>query len=519
MESIMLQNLLFYRQRISKSREAIYDYDNGIRYTYGQLYRRAGRLARFLVDTCHLQKGDCVGFYSASHVAFFDAFFSSFQTGIIVSSYNYKLHQSELLKMVQSERPRVLFYGADLGENLNYFRENTEIEHYIALTGPLADTGDWDYERVIAEGQDCSPVDTPLEENDIQMYLHTGGTTGTPKTAMISYRTVFYNCVCDILTNALSMTDCAYVFLPMFHTSAWNIITLPLLMCGGRIVLTSHFNAGTALDIIARERPTIGMAVPSMYKLMAEHENFLSTDFSCFRWLSSGGATAQKNIMEAYWKRGVPLANGYGMTEVGPHNLTMPLVDMSMELIRKKWQSVGVPMYFNHIRIVDDHLNDVPVGTCGELLFRGPLVFSGYLNNEAESDAMIHDGWVRTGDMAWQDPDGYYYIAGRKKQMFISGGENIYTAEIEAVIGAHHSVLDVCVIGVDDACWGEVGKAIMVVEPDLYRQSDLQEFLKEHLSTIKIPKHLVTVDSLPLNAAGKRDMHKIKKLYGERLPR
>lgn len=512
MESKALQDMLFYRTRISGNKEAIYDHDTGRRYTYGELYRRASQLAHFLVEDCHLKKGDCVGFFCSNHPAFFEAFFAGLQTGIIITTYNFRLNISELLTMMEHERPQILFYECSQGERIKQIRGRIEIARSISLDIP--NEGDLAYEAIF-DRPEVSPLRADLSEDDILIYFHTGGTTGTPKTAMISCRAVFYNCVCDIMTNALTMEDAELVFLPLFHTSGWNITTLPLLMCGGRIVLTRRFKAGTALKIIAQERPTVGMAVPAVYKALAAHPDFDKTDVSCFRWLASGGSTVQKTVMEAFWARGVPLTNGYGMTEVGPHNMTVPMVGASVEWLRSKWNSIGTPMYFNEVRIVDDQGRDVPDGVQGELLFKGPLVFSGYLNDPAESAAMIEDGWVHTGDIAWRDGDGYYYIAGRKKTMFISGGENIFPSEIEAVLGAFPAVKGVCVIGVPDERWGEVGKAILVVDPAVYEEEALLAFLKEHLSTIKIPRYFQITDHIPLNSAGKRDIAQIRALFGK----
>lgn len=515
MEGDVLQNLLFYRSRISKDREAIYDYDTGKRYTYGELHARSIRMANFLSEDCGLTKGDCVGFFSANHPAFFEVFFASFYTGIIVTTYNYRLKGEELLSQIRNERPKVLFYEQRLRRNVENFMGTTAVERFVCLDG--GSSGASEYEQALA-GAGETAADTPISEEDIQMYFHTGGTTGTPKTAMISYRTVFYNCICDIMTNALSMEDAEYVFLPLFHTSGWNIITLPLLMCGGRIILTRGFSAGQALRIIAEERPTVGMAVPSVYKSIMEHPDFLQTDLSCFRWLASGGSTVQKAVMESYWKRGIPLTNGYGMTEIGPHNMAVPMVNTTVEWLREKWNSIGVPMYFNQVRIVDDQEHDVPDGSLGELLFKGPLVFSGYLNAPRETAAITRDGWVHTGDIAWRDTDGYYYIAGRKKMMFISGGENIFPIEIESIISSYPGVRDVCVIGVKDEQWGEVGKAILVVDRALYDEKQLIDYLKDHLSTIKIPKYFEVTEDIPLNSAGKRDMRRIHQLFGDPHP-
>ena len=513
MQRKFLYNLNYFRARISGSREAVFDAACNRRYTYGQLYERAGKLADFLVHDCGLGKGDVVAFCSSNAMAFIDAFFAGYQTGIIISTYNHKLQAGELAEMIRSENPRILFYEESIGEKIQTIRENTRVQRYYTLYAGDGPGQDPPYEQIL-ERPYRGPLETDIDPEDIQMYLHTGGTTGRPKTALISFRAMFYNCVCDVFTNGLSAEDCAYVFLPFSHTSAWNIITIPLLMCGGRIILGRRFDADRILEIISRERPTVGMAVPVCYKRMAESPRFLETDFSCFKWMSTGGGPAQLGIMQHYWDRGIRLANGYGMTEVGPHNLTFPLVGMELNEIRKKWNSVGLPMYFNSVRVVDEQGRDVPEGTTGELCFSGPLVFSGYLHDRENRELGFQDGWVRTGDMVRVDAEGYYYIMGRKKHMYISGGENIYTTEIEEIISAFPAVQDVCVIGVPDDHWGEVGKALLVVDADTFCMEAFRQYLAQTLASIKIPRYIEEVDQFPLTGAGKKDMARIRELYG-----
>lgn len=513
MQREFFYNLNYFRMRISGNREAVFDASCNQRYTYRQLYERAGKLADFLVHDCGLHKGDVVAFCSSNAMAFVDAFFAGYQTGIIISTYNHKLQAQELVQMIRNERPKILFYEECISGKVAVIKAETEIQRYYTLYPDSGSPEDPPYDGIL-ERPYRGELEADLEPEDIQMYLHTGGTTGTPKTALISFRAMFYNCVCDVFTNALNAEDCAYVFLPFSHTSAWNIITIPLLMCGGRIILGRRFDADRVLEIIARERPTVGMAVPICYKRMAEAPNFLDTDFSCFRWMSTGGGPAQLGIMQHYWDRGIRLANGYGMTEVGPHNLTFPLVGTGLNEIRRKWNSVGLPMYFNFVRIVDEEGREVPPGTTGELCFSGPLVFSGYLNDEENTRLAFQDGWVRTGDIARMDAEGYYYIMGRKKHMYISGGENIYTTEIEEIISAFPAVKDVCVIGVRDETWGEVGKALIVTDADTFCMEAFRQYLVKTLASIKIPRYIEEVSQFPLTGAGKKDMTRIRELYG-----
>jgi fatty-acyl-CoA synthase len=258
------------------------------------------------------------------------------------------------------------------------------------------------------------------------------------------------------------------------------------------------------------------MCVETLYKALAAHPDFEKTDLSCFRWMINGAAPITKKTLEIYWGRDVRLFNAYGMTEIGPSNIAPPLNEISLAKARGKWNSVGIPMYFNNIRIVDEKGEKVRQGEVGELIAKSPLQFSGYWNDNAQSQAIQRNGWIYTGDIACVDQDGYYYICGRKKNMFISGGENIFPLEIERVISSHPSIDSAVVIGVPDDRWGEVGKAVVVLKNgNKLTKEELRQFLLgEDLSRIKIPKYVQFVESLPLNSVGKLDFGALRELCG-----
>jgi fatty-acyl-CoA synthase len=228
----------------------------------------------------------------------------------------------------------------------------------------------------------------------------------------------------------------------------------------------------------------------------------------------SGAAPISRQTMELYWRRGVRLMNGYGMTEIGPNNLVPP-VGSSLAEIEAKWNSAGKPLFFNDVRIVDQSGNDVPTGVQGELIWRGPLCYSGYWQNEAASRAAVKDGWIYSGDVGYKDEDGYYYICGRLKNMFITGGENIFPTEIEEALCKHAEVKSACVIGVPDKRWGEVGKALIVRrEGTAVTKTELLAHVTSEISRIKVPVYVKFVDEIPHNAVGKTDLVTIKNLYG-----
>lgn len=513
MNETFMMDLAAYRARTSGQREAVLDYDRGIRYTYQQMQERACRLANYLTGTLGLKKGDCIAFCSSNAMAFLDAFFSGFKTGIIVTTYNPKLHPRELTAMMQNEKPKVLFFEDALADKIASIVQDIPVQHYVSLFGKCDRFPTEFYDDLLASAPPVFTGQAVIDPEDIQMYLHTGGTTGTPKAAMLSYRCVFFNAVAEIINNGLHLEDVVYVLLPLFHTSGWNVLLIPLLYCGGRVILKRSFDPGQALQIIREERPTVAIAVPTVYKMLAEHPDFQKTDFSCFKWLETGGAPARKEVMEPYWKRGIKLINAYGMTEIGPNNITPSLADMTIDDIRRKWNTVGFPMYFNQVKILNDDGERVSEGEPGEIWFKGPLTFSGYLNHPKETAEAVQDGWVRTGDIVRIDEDGYYHIVGRKKNMYISGGENIFPNEIEDVIRQLPSIRDVCVFGVHDEKMDEVGKAVLVVDAENFSMEELEEYVKKHLPSIKRPRYYQIVGSLPINAAGKTDLAELRRLY------
>lgn len=509
-----LPNLSLYRARISGHKEAVFDYDQGVRYTYGDLELRARRLAWFLTHTLGLEKGDRIGFCANNSIGFIDAFYASCKTGIIITTYNCLLRQTELAEMVENENPRAIFYSEKCKDVVEAIRRYGGDREFISLERSV-DGERYSYADIMAvEPGELAEIE--LEPDDVQMLIHTGGTTGRPKAAMLTYRSLFYNAVSDVFTLQLGASDTAYVFLPFFHTAAWNILTMPLLMSGGRVIITGGFQPGTALKIMREERPTVGIAVETIYKAMAEHPDFAGTDLSCYRWLISGAAPITRQTMERYWSRNVKLVNGYGMTEIGPNNLAMPLNEMGIPEIRAKCASAGRPMYFNHVRIVDDSGRDVPTGERGELLWRGNLIFGGYWNDPAATAAMFtDDGWVHSGDIGYCDEDGFYYICGRIKNMYITGGENIFPLEIEEVIAGHPEVAECCALGVPDEKWGEVGKALVVRRPGSTLDAEaVRGLVRTQLSSIKIPRYVTFVTEIPKNAVGKLDQGLIKQRHG-----
>jgi fatty-acyl-CoA synthase len=287
--------------------------------------------------------------------------------------------------------------------------------------------------------------------------------------------------------------------MPPFHTGGWNVLTTPLLHHGGFIFLMKKFEPAEVLRLINEEKVSIFMGVPTMLKMMADEPAFESSDFSQLYYIIVGGEPMPIPLIEKWHKKGVPIRQGYGMTEVGP-NLTSLHQD---DAVRKKG-SIGRPNYYVEIKIVDEKGREMPANQAGELLLKGPMVTPGYWKNEEATRKTIEEGWFHTGDRVRQDEEGYLFVVDRIKNMFISGGENVYPAEVERALVAHPEVSEVAVIGVPDDRWGEVGHAFVVsVKGAKLSAETLKEYCLEHLAKFKIPKHYSFLEALPKNDAGK----------------
>lgn len=470
------------------------------RFTYRQLNERANRLANWLRSEARIGRGDRVGMLALNGVEYLDTFFACGKLGAIFVPYNWRLRPRELAGLINLTTPRVLVYSGDFTETVaEVKRECPSLGHFLHLEGEGI-AGSQSH-RAVLENAPGHPVTTEgVNEEDIVCLLFTGGTTGTPKAAQISHRMIAWNTLNTVI-HELNRDDVTITHTPMFHTGGLFVYTIPLLTLGGTVVIMRRWTADEMLDIIARERVTFFFAVPTQYELMLRSPRFRESDWSSIRFVTSGGAPCPVPVMRAYREaHGVVFKQGFGMTEFGPG-----IFSLTPEEAGHKQGSIGRPNFFVDARIVDEDNRPVPPGVVGELVLRGPCVFSGYFANpEASAEALDAEGWFHTGDLARVDEDGYYYIVDRKKDMFISGGENVYPAEIEQVLYEHPAVAQSAVVGVPDEKWGEVGKAFVVLKQGASATpGQLIEFLHARLASYKVPRSISFVDSLPVSPAGK----------------
>ncbi|MFA6956314.1 MAG: long-chain fatty acid--CoA ligase [Thermoanaerobaculia bacterium] len=491
-------DLLGERARLTPDREALVMSDGSLRLTYGELDARVGATAAALHDRLSIAKGDRVGLLAGNCPEFLDVFFAAGRNGMIVVPLSTRATVHELDGIVRDSGMRLLVHGPEFADHAAKLRESGAVSEIISI-------GELNHLTLGSRGGAHEPFAT-LSPDDIYCLLYTSGTTGKPKGVMIPHRMLAWNGYSTVMNWGLREDDRSPIFTPLYHAGALGAFLTPIVAIGGTIVLHRKFDVDEVWSTIERERCTVVLGVPTIYKMMMDAPGFAAADLSSLRWLISGGAPLPTYIIEAYQKRGVVFRQGYGMTEVGVNCFSMTNEDSY-----RKVGAIGRPMMYTAARLTRDDGSECGADEVGELWFRGPHVSAGYWNNpEATAASYMSDGWFCTGDSARRDADGFYSIAGRKKEMFISGGVNVYPAEIEAELLQHPTVSDAAVIGIADPKWGEVGAAFVVAAPGTTIDvASLEAWLGERLNRIKIPKRWTILDALPRTPYGKVEKHRL----------
>jgi fatty-acyl-CoA synthase len=464
-----IDRVLRDRARLTPARVAIDA--AGERWTYADLDRRSDELAR------SLERGSRVSTLTgntAEHVA---VFFACAKAGAILHPLSWRLAPAEIAFQLDDAEPAVLLVEEPL-------RPLAESALELAHVAPALELG----------GADAGGSPEP---DDPLLLIYTSGTTGKPKGALLTHANCFWTNLSFDLSTGLSQHDVVLQVLPQFHVGGWNVQSVLAWWKGARVILERGFDAARALELIERERVTTMMGVPANYLLMAREERFELADLSSLRLAVVGGAPMPVPLLDTWAERGVEIVQGYGLTEAAPNVLCLPPEDA-----RRKAGSAGKPYPYVECRLTGD----------GELLVRGPNVFAGYWRNPEATALAIRDGWLHTGDVAERDDEGNYTLRGRIKDMVLSGGENVYPAEIEAVLHEHPAVVEAAVVGVPDERWGEVCLAYVVLrEP----AEDLDGFCAARLARFKVPKAFHVLDELPRNSLGKVQ----KSELGQAVPR
>ncbi|WP_225097761.1 long-chain fatty acid--CoA ligase [Streptomyces sp. CoH27] len=482
------------RARKTPERIAIVHEDDEI--TYRALYQRVLRLAHAL-RALGVARGDRIAYLGPNHPAFLETLFAAGTLGAVFVPLNSRLAAVELAYNLNDSGSTVLVHSAEHTETATAAASGTGVRHRITL-GP-AGHGAAGYDDLLA-GAVSDPLDEAVDPDDPCMIMYTSGTTGRPKGAVLTHANITWNSVNVLIDSDFAGDEVTLVVAPLFHTAALNMTCLPTLLKGGRVVLLGAFDAERVLDVIERRRVTYMFGVPTMYDALAARPRWPTADLSSLRTLTCGGAPVPARTIDTYLARGLAFSQGYGMTEASPG-----ILFLDREQTSAKVGSAGVPHFFTDTRVVLPDGRDAGPGERGEILVSGPNVMTGYWHRPDDTRAAVtDDGWLRTGDVARTDEDGYAYIVDRVKDMFVSGGENVYPAEVEAALLTHPAVRECAVIGVPHEVWGEVGHAVLVLEPGA--RADADEILahaRTLLAKYKIPQTVTFADSLPRTASGK----------------
>lgn len=485
-----------YWSQHAPQRVALVDRRTGTRWSYAEIDSLVERWIS-LLRTLGVGTGDRVGALSGNRTELIALFLACGRIGAALVPYNWRLAAPELAGIVADSAPAVVFFDPD----------NAPLAHEVRGTGSLSAA--WlDLEADVPErlerieGLQVTGPDTVDPEAPV-LVLYTSGTTGRPKGALIPHRQLFHNAVATTTAWELGPADVAPITTPLFHTGGWNVFATPLWHRGGRVVLFEDFDPDDFLRALAEERCTVALTVPTQL-LLIQRSDAWGMELPALRFFISGGAPCPPAVATGVRAAGYRFKEGYGLTECGPNCFAI-----SLEEAEANPGVVGRPVPFLRARRVDEDGRDVGPGEEGELLLRGPQLFAGYLRApDRTREAFTHDGWLRTGDIARMDATGLYTICGRRKEMFISGGENVFPAEVEAVLADAPGVDEVVVVGVPDPTWGEVGRAYVVLRRDAQAEEamdGIRRFAADRLARYKIPKTWVSIDAIPRLGSGKPD--------------
>lgn len=492
-----LFDILASRADLGPQRLAFEDVARGGQVTYVDLNQRSGRTAALLAGL-GVSHGERVAVLCRNRVEFFELLFACAKLGAILVPLNWRMPARELAPLLDDCGTRWLVHGS----------EDRAVAAALAGNGSLLldldDDGDNGF-RHRRDALEPLPGRPAWPADETWYLLYTSGTTGKPKAVIQTYGMALANYVNIAQAMGLRSDDTSLNYLPLFHTGGINLTTLPALIMGAHTLITPGFDLERTIELLEAGRLDTFFGVPAIYQALSLHPRFAELDLARVRCWACGGAPMPDKLLQQYAARGAVVQNGMGMTETGP---TVFLMDAAHAA--GKIGSVGKPQLLASVRLVDASGRDVARGATGELWFAGLGITPGYYNRpEATAAAFSADGWLRSGDLGRQDEDGYYYIVGRLKDMYISGGENVYAAEVEAQLAGHPGILEASVIGVADAKWGEVGCAYLLQQPGQPIASDdeLKNFCKQRLAAYKVPRYFIWQDDFARTAAGKVQKH------------
>ncbi|MEW6672155.1 MAG: AMP-binding protein [Thermodesulfobacteriota bacterium] len=473
--------------------------------------RQVNRLARYLLGL-GLKKGDRVACLLENSIELLALFFACAKTGTIFVPLNYRLAVPELVYMLNDSDPRLLVSSAVFQPQVQQLQStHKKIKNYLSVDAGSPEP-ERNLETVIAGLDENEPAGSEeIGPGDPLLLLYTSGSTGAPKGALLSHQNVLFSAIHSLVGYGINHTYKSLIAAPLFHVSALLAGTIPVIYAGGSLVIMKAFNPLEALDLIEREKINYMFAVPVMYQLMTQAGAWETTDMSHVHFFIAGGASLPVPLIRKYHQeKGVCFAQGYGMTETGR------LSALGLEDSIRKAGSVGKEVFHVGLRIVDENGRDVPPGAAGEIVVKGPNVFLGYWNMDEANKAAFRNGWFYTADLGRRDAEGFLYIIGRKQEMLIFSGENIYPAEIEKAIQGLPAVREVAVVGKKVPKKGDVAVAFVSLKADnVLTKKELIHSLQGQIADFKIPREVYFLNELPRNSLDKIDKLALKRKLHE----
>ncbi|MGO3151722.1 MAG: o-succinylbenzoate--CoA ligase [Galactobacter sp.] len=457
--------------------------------TYADLEEAASRAAAAFADA-GVGPGDRVAYLGENSPEFVEVLFAAGRIGAVTVPLNTRLAPGELAYQLDDAGVSVLVYDDSLAGAA-----------VPAAATAETDVATWDLDELHARSAAVGRFDEDVRVglDDLAVILYTSGTTGRPKGAMLTHGNLTSNCFNVLIDYDVASTDVALMISPMFHVASLGMGVLPTLLKGATLVVETRFVPSQVLQLVQKFKVTTLSGVPTTFQMLMEDPAWDTADLSSLRNLTCGGSAMPKYVIDAYAEKGVGFTMNYGMTETSPGATSTPL-----EFALEKIGASGLPQFFVDVKIVEPGGDELPAGQVGEILVQGPNVIKEYWNRPDAASSFEAEGWFHTGDLGRLDEDGFLFVTDRLKDMFVSGGENVYPAEVEAVLSGHPDLAAVSVIGVPHPKWGEAPHAFVVPRGSAEITAEtIMEFLDGKLARYKIPRTLTVVEDLPRTASGK----------------
>lgn len=476
--------------------------------TFGELLERIDRLAAVLEDG-GLHRGDRVAFLGANQPAFLETLLATARIGAVFVPLNFRLAGAELAFILGDADVHTLVVDDPHRSTIDEIRDAIPIRRMLTVGSREVN----DVDTLIAAHPPLA-IPAAVDAEDTAILMYTSGTTGRPKGVILTHANLWWSNVNLLSQFDVYENDVTLVAAPLFHIAGLNVTTFTTWFKGGEVVLQRSFDAEDCLSLIAQHRVTTMFGVPAIFAFISQSENFVSADLGSVRMAICGGAPVPEPLLRLYGDRGIQVLQGYGLTETAPS-----ATFLTAEHALTKLGSAGTPPIFTEVKIVDAAGSTITEPhSQGEICVRGPNVTRGYWNRPEETARAIDpQGWFHTGDVGYRDTDGFMFIVDRIKDMIISGGENVYPAEVENVLYGHPAVAEVAVVGLPDERWGEAVTAVVSFRGGAASTSleDLREFAGTRLARYKLPIRMRTVDTLPRNASGKILKYQLRQTASE----